>query len=186
MSNFTRRYQENTRLLNVAVKLVSLIMTVVLAYTCVYFTCNSTGVEGSSMQPVITNEDTVLINRFAYTLLKPRRFDVIAFTPNYKNTDRVLIKRIIGLPGEKVKIENGKVFINGKELENDKGLEDILIAGNAASEISLGQDQYFVLGDNRNNSSDSREPTIGNVRRDEIIGRAWLRTQPLTSFGLLR
>jgi len=185
VSNFTRRYQENTRLLNVAVKLVSLIMTVVLAYTCVYFTCNSTGVEGSSMQPVITNEDTVLINRFAYTLLKPRRFDVIAFTPNYKNTDRVLIKRIIGLPGEKVKIENGKVFINGKELENDKGLEDILIAGNAASEISLGQDQYFVLGDNRNNSEDSRFANIGLIKRENIVGKVWLRSMPFKRIGLV-
>ena len=97
------------------------------------------------------------------------------------------IKRIIGLPGETVQIdENGNIYINGELLEENYGAETIQNPGRAAKPITLGDDEYFVMGDNRNNSKDSRSEEVGNVKRSQIIGRAWLRIWPLNKFGLLK
>ena len=92
---------------------------------------------------------------------------------------RYYTKRIIGLPGETVQIKDGWVYINGQKLEDDVGAEPIAEARQAAEPITLGEDEYFVLGDNRNFSSDSRDPDVGNIRRDEIIGKIWIRLWPL-------
>ena len=98
-----------------------------------------------------------------------------------------MIKRIIGLPGETVQIdENGNIYINGELLEENYGAETIQNPGRAANPITLGDDEYFVMGDNRNNSKDSRSEEVGNVKRSQIIGRAWLRIWPLNKFGLLK
>ncbi len=95
------------------------------------------------------------------------------------------MKRIIGLPGETVQIDlSGNIYINGEILEEDYGLEPINFPGLAQDPITLGEDEYFVLGDNRNNSSDSRDPSVGNIKRDDIMGKAWVRIWPLNKFGV--
>ena len=118
---FQRRYQENTRLQSVCKMIVNIIMVIMSAYVMVTFMCDRTIISGGSMQPVIENEDTVLINRFAYSFTKPKRYSVAAFKLPGSNSSKVYVKRVIGLPGEKIQIKDGHVYINGMlkpQLEN--------------------------------------------------------------------
>ena len=141
---------------------------------------------GSSMYPTLRDGDSVVIDTLRYKLFEPSRFDVVVFPFRYQE-DTLYIKRIIGLPGETVQIMDGKVFINGAELdESDFGFDPIEQPGLASAQITLGQDEYFVLGDNRNDSADSREPTVGNISRSDITGKAVLRVLPLRRFGFVR
>ncbi len=144
-----------------------------------------TVVEGASMQPTLSSGDNVLVNKFSYYFAEPERYDIIVFAYD-KGNNVYYIKRIIGLPGETVQIIGGYVYINGEILEDDVyGLEPIISAGIAAQPITLGDGEYFVLGDNRNESSDSRVADVGIVYRNQIEGKAWLRIWPLESIGLL-
>lgn len=138
-------------------------------------------VSGYSMDNTLTNNDVVMIDKFTYALSEVKRFDVIVYSIN--GTEHV--KRVIGMPGECVKIENGKVYINGKVLKNDINSDAILSAGLAENEILLAEDEYFVLGDNRNNSEDSRFATVGNIKKENIIGKVWFEITNLTDFGFI-
>ena len=114
----------------------------------------------------------------------PKRFDIIVF-PYPKEPDKHYIKRVIGLPGETVQIIDGYVYINGEKLDESYGSDVMNTAGIAQDPIVLGPDEYFVLGDNRNNSEDSRYAAVGNIKRSDITGRAWLRIWPFDSIGFL-
>ena len=125
------------------------------------------------------------MDKITYRFSDPQRFDIIVFPFRYE--DHVYyIKRIIGLPGETVQITDGDIYIDGEILQESYGREVIKDSGLAAEPIVLGEDEYFVLGDNRNDSTDSRDPSVGVIHRDEIIGRAWLRIWPLDKFGVLK
>lgn len=129
-------------------------------------------VKGESMIPNFHDGELLLTEKVTYRLYKPARGDVIVFkAPNSRNVD--FIKRVIGLPGEQVRIENGSVFINGEKL--DEPYETQQTSG--TEEIAVGQDQYFVLGDNRNASSDSR--SFGPISKQSIRGRTWLVYWPI-------
>ncbi|MCD7841766.1 MAG: signal peptidase I, partial [Lachnospiraceae bacterium] len=144
-----------------------------------------TVVDGSSMNDTLTDGDNLIVEKLSYRFGDPERFDIIVFQP-YEDSSEYYIKRIIGLPGETVRIdEDGNIYINGELLEEDYGKETIENPGRASEEITLGEDEYFVLGDNRNNSTDSRTERVGNVSRDSIVGKAWVRIWPLGSIGLL-
>ena len=112
--------------------------------------------------------------------------EVMVKGPGKDNTSKLLIKRIIGMPGETVQIKNGRVYINDHELNENYGNAIMNDGGVADNAIILGEDEYFVLGDNRNNSQDSRFASVGNVHRSDIIGRAWLRIWPLDKVDLLK
>ena len=144
-------------------------------------------VAGESMVPTLHHQDNLIVDKLTYRFQDPERFDIIVFPFAY--ADNVYyIKRIIGLPGETVQIdEEGRIYINGELLEESYGAEVIRpeMIGLAANEIVLGEDEYFVLGDNRNNSKDSRVPEVGNVDREDIIGRAWVRIWPLDDFEVI-
>ncbi len=147
-----------------------------------------TQVDGGSMEPTLSDEDNLIVDKISYRFSDPKRFDIIVFPFRYKE-DTYYIKRIIGLPGETVQIdEQGKIYIDGEVLEESYGREIIRPEniGIARQPIVLGDDEYFVLGDNRNNSSDSRTETVGNINRREIIGRAWVRIWPFDKFGVLK
>lgn len=147
---------------------------------------SSTTVSGSAMYPSLADGDRILVDKITYKIKNPDRFDVVIFPFRYQE-DTEYIRRVIALPGETVQILDGEIYINGILLKEDAslGLEKIEQAGIASAPITLGADEYFVLGDNRNDCTDSREPSVGNIRRDEITGRALLITWPMDRFGLL-
>lgn len=145
-----------------------------------------TQVKGSSMEPTLSNNDNLIVDKLSYRFKDPQRFDIIVFPFQYEE-HTYYIKRIIGMPGETVFIdEEGTIYIDGEILSEDYGREVMISPGRAGEPITLAQDEYFVLGDNRNNSSDSRDPSVGNIRRENIIGKAWIRIWPLNKFGVLR
>jgi signal peptidase I len=114
-------------------------------------------VDGSSMSPTLEDGDVLIIDKISYRFREPQRFDIVVFRYLYKENS-YYIKRIIGLPGETVQIKDGKIYIDGQLLEEDFGNAEIKKPGRANQPITLGKDEYFVLGDNRNISSDSRDP----------------------------
>lgn len=158
---------------------------VLLSWLLITYVAQRTDVNGTSMVPTLENADQLICDKLTYRFKDPERFDIIVFPYQYaENT--YFIKRIIGLPGETVRIdENGVIYINGEVLEEHYGAEQMYYQGLAAEEIQLGDDEYFVLGDNRNVSEDSRYADVGNIKRENIVGRAICRIWPLSKFGLL-
>ena len=155
-------------------------------YLLITFVGQRTSVSGSSMEPTLSNNDQLILDKISYRFSEPQRFDIIVFPFQYAEKT-FYVKRIIGLPGESVQIDlQGNIYINGQILNEDYGKETINFAGLAVEPITLGDDEYFVMGDNRNNSSDSRDPSVGNIRRSNIIGKAWVRIWPLNKFGVLK
>ena len=166
----------------------SLYLLVVLALTflIVTYVGQRTKVIGSSMEPMLEDGDNLIVDKISYRFEEPRRFDIIVFPFRYEEKT-YYIKRIIGLPGETVYIdESGAVYINGEVLKESYGKETIIDPGRAFEPVVLGEDEYFVMGDNRNNSSDSRDPVVGNIHRDEFIGKAWMRIWPLDKLGMIK
>ncbi|MBQ7839309.1 MAG: signal peptidase I [Lachnospiraceae bacterium] len=150
------------------------------------FVGQRTQVSGASMEPTLSNNDNLIVDKISYRFNDPERFDIIVFPFRYEE-NTYYIKRIIGMPGETVYIdEMGNIYINDELLVESYGREVMVSAGRAGEPITLGADEYFVLGDNRNNSSDSRDPSVGNIHRSEIIGKAWVRIWPLSEFGVLK
>ena len=158
---------------------------VLLAWLLITFVAQRTDVNGTSMVPTLEDGDQLICDKISYRFRDPERFDIIIFPYQYqKNT--YFIKRVIGLPGETVRIDyDGNIYINGEILDEKYGLEKMAYPGIAEQEITLGDDEYFVLGDNRNVSEDSRYPDVGLIKRKDIIGRAWLRIYPFSKFGLI-
>lgn len=145
-----------------------------------------TKVEGSSMEPTLSDGDNLIVDKISYRFHSPERFDIVIFPYKYEN-DTFFIKRIIGMPGETVWINNsGEIYINGVLLSENYGLETIEYAGLASTPITLGKDEYFVMGDNRNDSTDSRFDVVGPVKRSEIVGRAWVRIYPFNKMGVVK
>lgn len=156
-----------------------------ITFLIITFVGQRTYVSGSSMENTLSHGDNLIVDKISYRFSDPQRFDIIVFPFEYE--DHVYyIKRIIGLPGETVQIEDGDIYIDGEVLVESYGREVMKSAGIAEDPITLGDDEYFVLGDNRNDSSDSRDPSVGLIERDEIIGRAWVRIWPLDKIGVLK
>lgn len=145
-----------------------------------------TKVSGNSMETALHNGDNLIVDKISYRFREPERYEIVVF-PYRHQENTYYIKRIIGLPGESVQIKNGEVYINGKVLGENYGIEKINIGeeGIAKDMIVLGEDEYFVLGDNRNHSSDSRDSSVGILKKDELIGRAFVRIWPLDSIGVI-
>ncbi len=146
---------------------------VFVAFVIVFSVGMKVGVIGVSMEPKLYNGQEVLVNRLLYRLSSPGRGDVVAFLPNGNKNSHYYIKRVVGLPGETVQIVGGYVYINGELLVEDERYDKIADAGIAQVEVQLGSDEFFVLGDNRNNSEDSRSGNIGPVKKETIAGKVW-------------
>ena len=155
-----------------------------LTWLIITFVGQRTRVSGHSMEATLHDGDNLIVDKLSYHFRDPKRFEIIVFPYRHKE-NTYYIKRIIGLPGETVQVKDGYVYINGEKLDENYGLEVMEDAGIAAEPIELGEDEYFVLGDNRNHSSDSRDPSVGILHRDELIGRAWIRIWPLDSIGVI-
>ena len=147
-------------------------VAVFLAFVLVFSVGMKISMVGVSMEPALYNGQEVLINRFIYKITSPKRGDVIAFLPNGNQNSHYYLKRIVGLPGESIQIIDGYVYINGERLPEDE-YDKMADYGIAENEIQLGSDEYFVLGDNRNMSEDSRSGNIGAVKKDTIAGKVW-------------
>ena len=165
---------------------IYLLVVLCAAYLIITYVGQRTQVSGSSMETTLSDGDNLLVDKITYRFSEPKRFDIIVFPFQY-DTDTYYIKRIIGMPSETVQIDyDGNIYINGSLLKESYGREVIQNPGRAAEPITLGKDEYFVMGDNRNNISDSRDPSVGNIHRKDIIGRAWVRIWPFSKFGVLK
>ncbi len=172
---------------------IYLLVVLCATWLLIAYVVQRTTVEGSSMETTLYDGDNLFVDKISYRFKDPERYDIIVFPPENVNLEnngptKYYIKRIIGLPGESVEIdEKGNIYINGEILQESYGREiiDPEHLGNVDYPVVLGEDEYFVMGDNRNNSWDSREAYIGNVRREDIVGRAWVRIWPFDRIGVI-
>ena len=160
-----------------------LLVVLCLTYLVITFVGQRTQVIGSSMESTLSNNDNLIVDKISYRFQDPKRFDIIVFSYQYAE-ETYYIKR---LPGETIRIDElGTIYVNDVMLEESYGREIMKEPGRAFETITLAEDEYFVLGDNRNNSSDSRDPSVGNIQENQIIGRAFVRIWPLAKFGVLK
>ena len=165
--------------------LLYFLFVIAITYLIITFVGQRNKVDGHSMEPALSDGDNLIVDKISYRFRDPERYDVIVF-PYQHAENTYYIKRIIGLPGETVQVKDGAVYINGELLDENYGAEPMNNAGIAAEPITLGEDEYFVLGDNRNHSSDSREPSVGVLTRSQLIGRAWVRIYPFNKIGVVK
>ena len=190
MKRFTARYVRDyfwqSRIRAIFFWILEIAIAVALAFAFSYYFCQKIVVQEGSMEPTLSAGDTVLIDTAAYKLGSPKRGDIIVFRSGEDEKSSLHVKRVIGLPGETIQIKDGQILINGETYVEKKNFPSITNPGLAEEPITLGGTEYFVLGDNRNNSEDSRHVDIGNVEKKNIVGKLWLVTSPFEKFGFLK
>ena len=149
-------------------------MAILMAFFLVYSFGMRTGVIGVSMENTLYSGQTVLVNRIAYLLFPPKAGDVVVFLPNGNVHTHYYVKRVVATPGDKVEFRDGRLYVNGV-MEESEEFDKVADPGIAEEPLVVGEDEYFVLGDNRNNSEDSRSGNIGLVNRKLIEGRVWFQ-----------
>ena len=185
----------NERIWDILELVMYCLVAFVIAYVIVTFVGQRTVVDGKSMYNTLDDGDNIIVEKLSYTFGDPERFDIIVF-PHYdemRGEEVYYIKRIIGMPGETIQIYDGVIYLiddNGDKvrLEEEYGfyLDGVEMSGGIASTpIIIPEGYYFVLGDNRNNSKDSRDASVGLVKREDIMGKAWLRFYPFSDFGFI-
>ena len=163
-----------------------ILIVVGLTYLILTYVGQRTRVSGHSMETTLSDGDNLIVDKLSYRFGDPKRYDIIVFPYKYKE-NTYYIKRIIGLPGETVQVTDGYAYIDGELLESDVyGAEIMDNSGIAGEPLTLDEDEYFVLGDNRNNSSDSRDPSVGILTREDLLGRAWIRIYPFDKMGVIK
>lgn len=185
--NFAKRKKKINMAIvkEVCVWSVEIAITLLLAFTFVYFIGLRTSVVGQSMAETLHGGDEILVNRFIYKVTNPKPNDIIVFLPNGNEKSHYYVKRVVAVPGDTVLIKDGALYVNGELFEEEIDAVSIEEAGLASEEITLASDEFFVLGDNRNNSEDSRYANIGNIKKEYIIGKAWFRIAPWGDLGFL-
>lgn len=148
-------------------------IAILFAFVVIFSIGMKTSVIGVSMEPALYNGQEILMNRFIYKLSSPKKGDVVVFLPNGNQNTHYYVKRVAATPGDTIQIKEGRLYVNGI-VEEEERFDKIADAGIAANEIRLADDEYFVLGDNRNNSEDSRSGNIGAIKKETIAGKAWL------------
>ena len=160
--------------------IIEIALVILMAFLIIEYGVEKTTMMGVSMNTTLNDGEKIIINKLAYLRREPERNDVIVFSQSKSGHGYYNIKRVIGLPGETVEIVNGEVYIDGKKLQEVISVEAMRVAGLADEAIQLGENEYFVLGDNRNYSEDSRFANIGIIVRSDIIGKAWMRLEPFS------
>lgn len=178
---------ENSILSELGGWLLYILIVIGLTYLIITFVGQRTRVSGSSMETTLQNGDNLIVDKISYRFRDPKRYDIIVFPYKYEE-DTYYIKRIIGMPGETVQVkDDGCVYIDGEKLTSDiYGKELIKDPQTAKEPVTLGENEYFVMGDNRNHSMDSRDPSVGVLTRKDLIGRAWIRIYPFDKIGVIR
>lgn len=172
-------YQKKKKLNIVVVKEILswifwIFASMLLAVVTVFCVGMKTSVIGPSMEPSLYNGQEIFLNRLIYKVASPREGDVIVFLPNGNEKSHYYVKRVVGVPGDTLYIKNGILHVNDNTVEqyfNDRIVEPGLLE----SKVTLGEDEYFVIGDNCNDSEDSRSANIGTVKKSYIIGKAWMK-----------
>ncbi|MDD3403158.1 MAG: signal peptidase I [Hespellia sp.] len=165
--------------------IIYIVVIVGLSFLIITFVGQRTRVDGHSMETTLQHGDNLIVDKISFRFRDPKRFEIIVFPYKYEK-DTYYIKRIIGLPGETVQVIDGAVYINGEPLDEHYGNEPMQDPGIAQEPITLGDDEYFVLGDNRNHSADSRQESVGVLKRSDLMGRAWIRIYPFNKFGVIK
>ena len=161
---------------------IFLLIVLTVTFILNEYVIERTQVHNHSMEPTLSEGDVLLTDKLTYKRRDPKRYEIVIFKNETDGED--LIKRVIGLPGETVRIVQGKIYIDGENIEDIEGLDKPFDAGSAAEDFKLGEDEYFVLGDNREVSIDSRVPSVGAVSAENIIGKALIRIKPLSKFRI--
>lgn len=161
------------------------VVTVALAVFLLIFLGDKVSVVGNSMADKVKSGQEILIDKMSYELRDIKRYDVIVYKSDISGEDEYVVKRVIGLPGEEIQIVDSKIYIDGNEIE-DKYYKGNFESGYANSVITIGEDEYFVMGDNRNLSQDSRFEYVGNIKKNDILGRAWLIISPFNKIGIVK
>ena len=166
--------------------LIFLVIVIVFVLVIRGFVGGIVVIQGESMNPTLLNSDIVFIEKISYRNNKPKRNDIVVVTTNATGKKMQYVKRIIGLPGETIRIKKGKVFIDGEKLNEIHEFDLIEDGGMAREKVILGEDEYFLLGDNRNNSKDSRNVELGIVKRDQMEGKVFVRIYPFAKIGKIK
>ncbi len=191
IENSMENQMENKEELSGGNKIVSIIKECILygliIIFCIYVmpqhVIQRTIITGSSMENTLQDQDNVLVEKFFFGLSDPKRFDIVVFYPYGEEEEDYYVKRVIALPGETIQIIGEDIYINGEHLEENFGKQAITYQGIAEEPLTLGNDEYFLMGDNREVSFDSRYEEIGAVHRDSIDGKALIRIWPFSEFG---
>lgn len=162
----------------IVIWIVEILAVILLSYVIVAFGMVKTSMVGESMSPTLADSESIIVNKLSYRFKSPKRFDVIVFKQNGNEHSYYNIKRVVGLPGETIQIKDGAIYIDGELLEEEYNVEPMNNGGLAKEPITLDAGEYFVLGDNRNGSEDSRYANVGAIIREDIVGKAWIRVNP--------
>lgn len=186
--------KEQTGETNIVKEIIEMVIYFAVVIVVVWFVLTYVGqrtvVIGSSMYDTLEDGESLWVSKLSYRLHDPERFDIVVFPHDEGDgTTTLYIKRIIGMPGETIRIdEDGVIYINNEPLEEEYGYEVIneSMIGRACEDVVLDEDEYFVMGDNRNNSQDSRFEIVGNIERDELVGKAVFCIWPFSKFGTIK
>lgn len=171
--------------LKVLITMVEAVIVVFLAFAITRYGLEKMTVSGEYMSPTLKSGDCVLINKLSYRFHKIHRNDVVVVRQTGSEHSYFTLQRVIGLPGERVQIQEGQVYIDGKKLKEKLDFPLMDNGGLAEDAFTLDKGQYFVLGDNRNECEDSRNATVGNISHQSIIGKAWIRMNSFTFVGMI-
>lgn len=170
-----RREERKKLIIKILITVAEVILVIFLAYAITNFGMETYTVSGLDMNPTLQEGDKILVNKISYRVHSIKRNDVVVVKQSGAEHNYYSVERVIGLPGEKVQIKDGHVYIDGKKLEEKYDFPVMENGGLALEEITLDEDEYFLLCDNRNSGEDSRNANIGNVLKENIIGKAWIR-----------
>lgn len=177
---------ENGKFKNILIWIFEIAVTLIFAALVAITMFQSVTMQESSMEPTLSVGDRFFMNKITYKISSPQRGDIIVFKTNGEDDAALHIRRVIGLPGETIQIKDGRILIDGETYKEGKDFPAISNPGLASSPVTLEAGEYFVLGDNRNNSEDSRYGDIGKVKKKYIVGKLWFTISPVKKIGFLK
>jgi len=183
---YIRDYFAQSKARQILVWVFQIVITVALAAILSFAFFQTVAIQEGSMDPTLSAGEKFLLNKVVYQVSSPNRGDIVAFRLGDEAKGSIHIKRVIGVPGDTIQIQNEQILIDGKTYVEQKDFPPIKNAGVAEESITLASNEYFVLGDNRNSSEDSRFVDIGNIKKEQIVGKLWFVISPMNKLGLLK